>query len=56
MNDKITTPAGAFVGCLKVKETTPLESGDVEHKLYAPEVGLVQDGALRLVKHGFVNR
>jgi hypothetical protein len=51
-NETAKTPAGSFEHCLKVKETTPLESG-TEYKLYAPEVGLVQDGSLRLVKHGF---
>jgi hypothetical protein len=51
-NETTKTPAGTFRHCLKVKETTPLEP-DVACKLYAPEIGLVQDGALRLVKHGF---
>jgi hypothetical protein len=54
--ESLTTPAGAFQGCLKVKETTPLEPGNVEYKLYAPEVGLVQSGPLRLVKYGFVKK
>lgn len=47
------TPAGGFKDCLKTKETTPLEGG-TEYKLYAPGVGLIQDGDLRLVRHGFV--
>jgi hypothetical protein len=45
------TPAGTFKNCLKTRETTPLESG-AEYKLYAPGVGLVQDGGLKLVRHG----
>ena len=49
----IETPAGKFAHCFKVKETTPLESG-TEYKLYAPGIGLVQDGSLKLRKHGFV--
>ena len=49
----IETPAGNFEHCFKVKETTPLEAG-TEYKLYAPGIGLVQDGDLKLVKHGFV--
>jgi hypothetical protein len=40
--------------CLKIKETTPLEPASVASKLYAPEIGLVQDGPLRLVKYGWV--
>lgn len=47
------TPAGTFARCLKTKETTPLESGS-EYKFYAPGVGLVQDGGLKLASHGFV--
>jgi len=49
----LETPAGHFEHCFKVKETTPLESG-TEYKLYAPGIGLVQDGSLKLVKHGSV--
>ena len=44
------TPAGEFKNCVKTKETTPLEKG-TEFKLYAPGVGLIQDGDLRLVKY-----
>jgi len=53
-NATAKTTAGTFQNCLKTKETTPLEPGNVEYKLYAPEIGLVQDGSLRLVRHGFV--
>jgi uncharacterized membrane protein YkoI len=44
-------PAGSFTGCLVTEETTPLESGR-ERKVYAPGVGLVKDGPLKLVRHG----
>jgi hypothetical protein len=54
-NETVRTPAGTFAHCLKVKETTPLESG-TGYKLYAPEVGLVCDGTLRLVKCGWVKK
>lgn len=47
----LKTPAGAFRGCLKVAETTPLEPGK-EYKLYAPGVGLIQDGSLLLTEYG----
>lgn len=46
------TPAGEFKNCLKIEETTPLEPGNTEHKHYAPGIGLVQDGSLKLVKYG----
>lgn len=52
----VKAPAGKFKNCLKVKETTPLEPDNEEFKLYAPGIGLVQDGELKLVKHGFVKK
>jgi len=48
-NETVTTPAGTFVRCLKTRETTPLEAG-TEYKCYAPGVGLLQDGGLKLVR------
>lgn len=32
---------GDYEECLKTKEWTPLEPGQIEHKYYAPGVGLV---------------
>jgi hypothetical protein len=55
-NEIVKTSAGEFDHCLKVKETTPLEPANVEYKLYARGIGLVQDGDLKLVKHGFVKK
>ena len=54
MNQSITTPAGTFSGCVKTRETTPLEPKALEFKLYAPGIGLVQDDTLWLVQYGFV--
>jgi hypothetical protein len=53
-SEQCSTPAGAFDGCLVTRETTPLEPKVVEHKSYAPGLGLVQDQALRLVRYGDV--
>lgn len=52
VTDSLDTPAGSFRNVLTVEETTPLEPGVREHKRYAPGVGLIQDGSLRLVGHG----
>jgi hypothetical protein len=52
----LETPAGRFTECLKVEETTPLEPDEKEYKLYAAGTGLIQDGALRLVRAGFRKR
>lgn len=38
---KVTIGLGKLKNCLKTKEWTPLEKGVVEHKYYAPGVGLV---------------
>jgi hypothetical protein len=48
----VVTPAGRFKNCLKIEETTPLEPGAKEYKYYAAGIGLIQDGELKLVKHG----
>lgn len=45
------TPAGEFKNCLKTEETSPLEPGNKEYKVYAPGVGLIADGTLPLVKY-----
>jgi hypothetical protein len=52
VSDTLTTPAAAFRAVLKMKETTPLESFAREYKYYAPGVGLIQDGSLKLVRYG----
>lgn len=54
LSEKLTTRAGAFERCVKIKETTPLEPLAREYKIYAPGVGLVKDGDLELVSHQFV--
>ncbi|MGQ9561650.1 MAG: hypothetical protein ACUVWA_14225 [Candidatus Oleimicrobiaceae bacterium] len=52
MEEKLKTPAGEFVGCLKIAETTRLDPLQREYKFYAPGVGLVQDGSLQLISYG----
>jgi hypothetical protein len=51
--ERCTVPAGTFESCLVTRETTPLEPGVVEAKVYAPGVGLVQDKDLRLLRYGY---
>lgn len=51
-SETVVTPARQFKNCLKIEETTPLEPGNKEFKYYATGIGLVQDGELKLVKHG----
>jgi hypothetical protein len=54
LTDMLETPAGKFEDCLNIEETSALESGR-ETKIYAPGVGLILDGDLKLTKHGFIN-
>ena len=51
-NLSVKLPAGSFTGCVRVKETTPLEPGVTEYKVHAPGIGLVQDADLKLVRYG----
>jgi len=50
----LKTPAGEFHDCLKTEETTPLEPGVKDYKIYARGVGMIQDGVLLLTQHGSV--
>jgi hypothetical protein len=52
LSETVRTPAGEYTNCVKVKETTPLEPFVTDYKYYAPGIGMVQDGALKLVKFG----
>ncbi|MFB3854418.1 MAG: hypothetical protein ACE148_11415 [Vicinamibacterales bacterium] len=48
LTEAAKVPAGSFAGCLRVRESSALESGS-EEKVYAPGVGLVIDGSFVLV-------
>jgi hypothetical protein len=52
MSEMVSTPAGEFANCVKIEETTPLDLGSQEFKYYAPGIGMVRDGSLKLVKYG----
>ncbi len=52
LTETLETKAGKFDSVLKTEETTPLERDEREYKDYAPGIGLIQDGDLKLVKHG----
>lgn len=41
LNAHVSVEYGDFAGCLKTKEWTPLKPGVIEHKYYAPGIGLV---------------
>ncbi len=48
---ELKTPAGTFKNCLATVESSPLEDS-ISHKVYAPEIGLVQDGEVLITKTG----
>src|SRR5262249_52063806 len=52
LSGTMLTAAGNFAHVLKIVETSPLEPGTSESKYYAPNVGLLQDGSLKLVRYG----
>ncbi len=51
VTETFETPAGKFEQCLKTKETSGIEGGS-EYKVYAPGIGLIYDGGLKLTKQG----
>jgi hypothetical protein len=54
LDETCKTPAGTFSKCLKVKEGSAIDILALEHKYYAPSIGLVRDEDLRLTKHGYI--
>jgi hypothetical protein len=53
LSETMETPAGKFTNVLKTEETTALEPGEKGAKYYAAGVGLLKDGPMKLVRHGF---
>ena len=51
LNETVDVPAGHFDGCLKFRETTPLEPDAMEDKFYAPGVGQILDIDLESGEH-----
>ena len=50
VTETVKTPAGVFANCLRVEETSPLSRFSTEYKYYAPGIGMVSDGTMKLVK------
>ena len=46
----VSVPAGIFLDCVSVQETTPLDRTENRLKTYAPGVGLIADDSLKLVE------
>lgn len=54
MSEICKTTAGTFSKCMKVKEGTAIDITAREYKYHAPDIGLIRDDDLKLVKYGFV--
>ena len=52
--ETVKTPAREFRDSVKTEETTPLEPGVKDYKVYARGIGMIQDGSHLLTKHGSV--
>ena len=52
LDSVLETPAGRFERCLVTEESSPLEPGSHEFKIYAPGIGLIKDESLLLVRYG----
>lgn len=59
LSETFETPAGEFNNCLKTKESSKIKTffffTPTEYKTYAPGIGLIQDGKMKLVSYGFVD-
>lgn len=53
LNATVQTPFGKFSDVMVTEETTPLVPDQIEYKSYAPDIGLISDGPVVLVKAGF---
>jgi hypothetical protein len=52
LSETVRTPAGTFMDCLKIEETSALDPDAKEYKFYARGIGLVRDGDRKLTKYG----
>ncbi len=52
LSESLEAPAGKFEKCLKTLETNALKPTEKEHKIYAPGIGLVSDGEVKLARYG----
>jgi hypothetical protein len=56
LEETLETPAGVGDQYLKTHETTALNPLESEFKMYAPDIGLIQDAGLLLTEYGFTGQ
>ena len=54
LTETLEVPAGTFKNVLKTFETSAVEPGAKDYKYYESGIGLLKDGDMLLVKHGYV--
>jgi hypothetical protein len=54
LSEVVETAAGEFKQCLRTEESSALEPGEKESKVYAPGIGLVREESLNLVRRVMV--
>jgi len=54
VTDTYKTPAGEFSNIVVTRESSQIEPA-IERKTYAPGIGLVQDGEMKLVSYGYAS-
>jgi hypothetical protein len=54
ISETCKTPAGEFKDCMVTRESSAIDPA-IEHKGYAPDIGLVQDQSFSLLSHGYVS-
>lgn len=50
MGFEVEVPAGTFQNCVEMTETSPLEPGHESLKTYCPNIGMVRDDDLELIR------
>jgi hypothetical protein len=50
--ETMQTSSSKFTSCLETEETSPMETKSKEYKFYAPGIGLVEEGSMKLVRCG----
>jgi hypothetical protein len=55
ISETFETSAGTFKNCLKTEESSKMKPTEKEYKMYAPDIGLVQDQSLKLISYGYIN-
>lgn len=55
LSELIKTPGGEFKNCLKIEETSGMDSKEKGFKTFAPGIGVIQDEDMLLVRYGMID-